>query len=370
MATDPSTVTDTPATVPEGQPAPAPNAGVDASAGSSPASEDAASPTLAELLAKRIGEFGKKDGDEDGDTSAPAMDSAPAEQDEAKAEAGGDEPADPGEAQPSEAEQAQEDEKLPFHKHPRWREVQDNLREARAQVKDLEGKVAELSDAGERFGRLVGYCNEHGIDSDALNSLLHAGALLRSDPAKALEFMRPWIEAAQLAAGEKLPSDLASEVEDGLLDGQRAKEIATLRARQAAAEEARNIAEQRAAREKAKADLDAVTAAISNLERQWLASDPDYARIKDRVSERLAERLELWALRERRIPTQEEATAMVKSIREAELALVKRIAPKPAAKPIAKPADPGPSRSTPKRNIQPGGDLQALLTETILNMRR
>ena len=186
------------------------------------------------------------------------------------------EDADPDAAKEGEdADQAKEgeEETPPFHKHPRWQEVQREL-------KDLRPK-AQMAD------QLQGFMHEAGLSTQEVNAGFELMRLMKHDPAQALQQLQPYLENLQQATGDKLPQDLQQDVEDGYVSEERAKEIARLRAnegRYRQQSEAQRRQAEEAQFERYTADL---SNAVSDWERQWQQSDPDYARKAPRVQERL-----------------------------------------------------------------------------------
>lgn len=117
----------------------------------------------------------------------------------------------------SKLSQEQRDAKLPFHNHPRWKEVME-------QNKSFKLK-ADAQDS------ITNFCREHGVDRNLFQQGLQMMALVNTDPAKAYEAMTPLYESlSAFAKGEgKLPEDLQKAVDAGQLDVAYAKEIFKLR---------------------------------------------------------------------------------------------------------------------------------------------
>lgn len=105
---------------------------------------------------------------------------------------------------------------LPFHNHPRWKEVQDKL-------KATEPVVA-------KFREIETYCESNRISEQQRNEALQFVALMNTDPAKAITALRSTIEKLETATGERLPADLQADVDSGVIPVERAKEISLLRA--------------------------------------------------------------------------------------------------------------------------------------------
>lgn len=165
-------------------------------------------------------------------------------------------------------------EKLPpFHQHPRWREVQDELRKARREAEEAKSEI-------ERLKSIARPLLEGELDQETVERAIELAKKLREDPRKIVEELAPEVERAAIAAGEKLPEDLEREVDEGLITPERAKELARLRLEI----EGREAALKAAQAQTVQARLRDVAGAVSERERQLLATDPDYAKVRPIVT--------------------------------------------------------------------------------------
>lgn len=105
---------------------------------------------------------------------------------------------------------------VPFHKHPRMREI----------VRQLN---VEREDAT-RYRNVQNFLSERGVSAEEAADILHTVALAKTDPRKAWEQVRPWIEKLAHAAGEVLPEDLRKRVTANEIPVEVAKELARARA--------------------------------------------------------------------------------------------------------------------------------------------
>jgi hypothetical protein len=212
---------------------------------------------------------------------------APETTEEPKTEVADSSTAKEGEEGNGEPKDAAAEEEPPFHKHPRWQEVQQ-------QKRTLETRVAELEPVVAEFEAFRGEVRKAGMSADEVNTLFEIGKLLKTDPAKAWIKAKPYFDAMQGFTGDVLPDDLAAKVEAGALDQASAKEIATLRATSAHREQSEAAALERSAadrEEQALADQrkfgDSCAAAVTAETATWAKTDPDYPKkatlIHDRV---------------------------------------------------------------------------------------
>lgn len=113
-------------------------------------------------------------------------------------------------------EEVVDDDKLPFHKHPRFQQL----------IEENKG-LRPLADEAVALQR---YCAENNITTPELQELLDVARLIKSNPVAAMDRIKPIFTQLQESLGEgNLPADLAAEVEAGTLSEARAKELARLR---------------------------------------------------------------------------------------------------------------------------------------------
>jgi hypothetical protein len=158
--------------------------------------------------------------------------------------------------------QAEADAKLPFHEHPRWKEViaeRDGFRE----------------DAG-RFREIEGFMQSHGLTGEEVAEGFDIMAKLKSgDPARLGEvrdYFATRLAFLDDALGNVLPDDLQQKVANGEIDEAAAKEVARLRATdklRTANDERRQEADaETKAREATQANAQACATAVDDWEKQ------------------------------------------------------------------------------------------------------
>jgi hypothetical protein len=235
---------------------------------------------------------------DEGKAAAPAAGEAkpeqPAAQDGAEKTA-----ADP-------AAQADADKLLPFHKHPRWIEVMGERNEALRKV--------DLYKADhEALQGIRGYMAQHNLQDAEVQNGFAIMAAIKTDPARALTMLQPYITELQKVLGHELPDDLRERVEEGRTDEESAKELAraraTLQRTQASAAERANQEAQAAL----VAQGNARAAAADNWVATQQTTDPDFARkaplLKGAVLEIVAE----WDAQGKPVRTAEDAVAITKA---------------------------------------------------------
>jgi len=167
-----------------------------------------------------ISEAADPKSDEDKDAESKKDEDADADG-EAKAE--GDD-ADKTKAEDSEGEGEDEkwEENVPFHKHPRWQQMVRERNEYRDQLQDFQQPA-------EQFRQIETFMESQGLNNQEVAQGFQIMALMKNDPAGALEALRGHIEGLEGFVGEKLPGDLQEEVDEGFITSDRAREIARLR---------------------------------------------------------------------------------------------------------------------------------------------
>lgn len=212
---------------------------------------------------------------------------APAKADEAQPEA---KAAENPEAKAEEDKDA-DDKQLPFHKHPRFQQVISERKDAIKRAEAAEKRIAEeyepLKSDATNYQSIVTYMRSNDLSMPEVNEGFEIMRLMKNDPLKCLELLRPHFQNLQLFAGEILPDDLAGKVQSGDVDEGFAREAAANRhkaeferARREQAEQAQSQQHQRQAQEQA---VGQVMGALAQWEASVKSSDPDYAKKEDLV---------------------------------------------------------------------------------------
>jgi hypothetical protein len=145
----------------------------------------------------------------------------------------------------------EDDSKLPFHEHPRWKAV---VGERAA----YEQKVKELEPLAKDHQSVIEFCQAKGVTAQDYQQALEIAALLKSDPQAAYDKLAPVVDGLRALRGETLPKDLADELasvqtdlKDGIISEESAKryesrlrEVAKLRAQHTLSGEQSKVTEQ------------------------------------------------------------------------------------------------------------------------------
>jgi hypothetical protein len=292
-------------------------------------------------------------------TDTSAAESPPAKNGDGQAKA----EAKPGDKPVEAAEDT--DKNLPFHNHPRWKEVT-------SAKKALEGQLAELSPKAKRMDVLDGMFRETGLSPDDVGPLFDGGALLKragvtgmevadlmkvgaalklGDRELAKQIAGPRFEALGLQIVETLPPEIQKMVDEGAVSAEAAHRLASTEFRaqteRAKRERLETTIETQTESDRAAAFQGRVVQTAAAWEDRMSKSDADWSRKAPHVAEAIRVAVQ------RRPPTSERE---VTEICDAALTQVNRILDMAAPrKPAVTPAVGGSSttvRPVPKSPLE------------------
>lgn len=183
---------------------------------------------------------------------------------------------------------ADADQKLPFHNHPRWKEM-------------VTERDAYRSDAGE-YRKITTFMSQNGLTNEEVVEGFQIMALMKTNPAEAHKKISEYKAQLDQFVGDTLPADLHKKVEEGYVDEQTAKEYAALKAEKQLFEQRQQYAMQQQA-EQARHDIHA---AVVNWEQQMKVKDPDWSAKQELVTDQVK-----LMLASEQPSTREEALALV-----------------------------------------------------------
>ena len=109
------------------------------------------------------------------------------------------------------------EENIPFHNHPRWKEV---MREK-----------AQLAEKAKHYEEISDYMRANGLTNVELAQGFEVMALMKNDPFKAKEVLNSHMSKLAEYTGDILPVDIQEKLDNGFIDSDAAKELASYRAR-------------------------------------------------------------------------------------------------------------------------------------------
>lgn len=195
--------------------------------------------------------------------SPPAGDEG---EEEAKAEGEADKAKLEGEGEPD------PDANLPFHNHPRWKEV----------IAERDGYK---DDAG-RYRNIEGFMQQHGLLADEVVEGFEVMASLKSGTPEGLSQARDYfatrLNQLDQMLGVTLDGDLQEKVDTGQIDEETAQELARTRAANKLISERTErdtkASEEAEAQRHAVANATACAETVDDWEKRIKASDPDYSK--------------------------------------------------------------------------------------------
>lgn len=187
-----------------------------------------------------------------------------------------------------------------------------------AKSREQDERIAKSEPEAASFRQFAGFLEKNNISENEANQLFDIGALMKSNPAKALEKLTPYYNQLIQVTGNVLDQSLVEKVEQGYITEDAALELSRHRAttrNYEIAEQQKLEAQQRQRQEASTRVVGEIQESIASLEKQWGANDPDYKLISNRVRDRA--RLTFLDMKaEGTIPqTKEEAVKLMNSIK-------------------------------------------------------
>lgn len=151
---------------------------------------------------------------------------------------------------------------VPFNKHPRFQHL---LRKTKVYQADAQ-----------RYRNVQGFLDQNGLSSEEAADMLTIGALAKTNPAKAWEQVKPWVQKLLVAAGEVLPDELQQRVTSGELTREAALEVSRSRAQVQSFEAQRSFEEQRRQRQAESERVSSLQGAAQSWEEDRRKRDPNF----------------------------------------------------------------------------------------------
>jgi hypothetical protein len=208
----------------------------------------------------------------------PKSESAGSTSDPAGSRSSGSTSSAEGNARDGGTQQPEEDDsKLPFHNHPRWKQV--------IQERDT------YKGAATQFNQVLQYMAHNNLTSSEVEKGVEIMALMKNNPLAALEALRPHYDGLRQFAGEALPQDIAHKVQEGFIDRETAVELAKQR-NQAAFLAQQQQRQQLQQNEYLQAQhhqqhVETIANTVNSWEAQVKTRDPDYSHKSSLINDRV-----------------------------------------------------------------------------------
>jgi hypothetical protein len=219
---------------------------------------------------------------------------------------------------------------LPFHNHPRFREVLTQRNALRGELAETQTKLRQYEPDAQQWGNVREFMQHNNLsDQDVLDGF-RMMALLRTDPLQGRAAIAQYLTDVDLALGLVLPDDLREDVESGYLSEERAAELAKARAAtssyEAAATETRQHEERTQALRANEALAQRLTSAAEAWETARRERDPDFEAKQDLIADRMRSIAQAERLQPR---TPEEIIALLDRAAQDVTVHLKRFVPAP-----------------------------------------
>lgn len=234
----------------------------------------------------------KAHSDEGSPSSKEQQDQKKSESEQAAADA--DKKAAEGEP----ADKDKKDEQLPFHNHPRFKEIVSENQQLKERVAEFE--EGEIGTNAKRYHDINDFLVGNNLTGDDFANALQIAALMKNNPEKALQAIHPYYNALLQTNGHVLPEDIQRKLDDGVIDEETARAMSVDRARnrmlqgrlqreQQMTRQQREEQRERQEREGYQQELGKIRDAVADWEKQWSESDPDYSKVMPLVRRAIVE---------------------------------------------------------------------------------
>lgn len=227
---------------------------------------------------------------------------------------------------------------------------------AKDRIHKLVSRAKEAEAGAGKFQQISNFMAQNGItEQDANTTFGIMAALRRGDDQLFLKLTMPFVEQARARLGQHVPDDLRTQIEDGYITEEHARELAKHRAQAQAAtaqaEEARTRANTIAQNQHATA----VQTAVSS----WIAAtsktDPDFARKEPMVTTLVKERV----ARDGPPPDPQTAVQWAQDAYQQVAGMIRELTPRAA--PTRPTPSSDPTRTAPNRGSEPSSLREAAL---------
>lgn len=273
---------------------------------------------------------------------AEAVADTPAD-DKGSEETGVEAVADEAVAEKTEAEkEAEEDAKVPFHKHPRWQKKLEKERELTAKVAQYEQEREPLVTKANQLDQIGSFMMQNSLVPEEMSAGMEIMALMKRDPVKALEALRPHLDALEVAAGIKFPRDIQEKVDAGHVDTEAAQELTRLRFESADKSAKAEVATVKLEQVNVQTLQTNMRSAVQTWEQDLKTRDPDYLHKQSFVIDRTR------VLAQSNPPkSPEDAVALAKQAYDDVTRQFSRVVPRKAATTPSPTSDQSSTRSAP-----------------------
>lgn len=161
----------------------------------------------------------------------------------------------------------------PFHKHPRWQEMQ-------TKYSALETKAAVLQKDADQFKVVDTFMKENKLNPSQVADGFKVMALIVNHPEQALVELQKYKDAIELQLGKKLPADLQEQVDNGYVSEPVARELSLRRQSETSLKGERDTERQGREADQLNTLKRDIAGTITAWEASQAKTDPDYSKVK------------------------------------------------------------------------------------------
>ena len=166
---------------------------------------------------------------------------------------------------------------------PKTRRYVERLRKERDEALAQVSQIEPLKAKAESFDKVQAFCTEARLSKDEVNTGFTIMRLMKHDPLRALEVLKPYYERLQQFSGDLLPEDLQQRVNSGVIDEATARELVRERMQAQLLTHQKTQNEEQAQQSQFEQFTSSVETATNNWEKTQAASDPDYKTLQPYV---------------------------------------------------------------------------------------
>ena len=180
------------------------------------------------------------------------------------------------------SDQAEEEDnsKLPFHNHPRFKQVIKERKEAKEQL-ELARKDQD------EYKKITSYLEANNLSADEAAQGFQIMAMMKSSPTDALKALEPYMNSLKEATGQTLSNDIREKVDQGYMDEDIGKELSMAKAENEHLKKMNQSQSQQQQQEKQRQNINQLANAVTEWENKIAQTDPDYSRIEKEVNDRV-----------------------------------------------------------------------------------
>jgi hypothetical protein len=180
------------------------------------------------------------------------------------------------------------DKKLPFHNHPRWKEM----------ITERDAYRAE----SDEFRKVTTFMSSNGLSTEEVAEGFQIMALMKTNPVEAHKRISEYKSRLDAFVGATLPPEIQKKVEEGFVDEDSAREMARLQAQHSLYQQQQATA----MKQREQHALASIHSSVVNWEQQMKVKDPDWSAKQEMVTDQVK-----LMLQAEQPTTPEEALALV-----------------------------------------------------------